>query len=77
MNLKAAGLLEYAVVCGEMLARGHARAGDCSMIAGYLGRSTRFDKAVGVFAEAYADQTERDWKQLVQSLKKSGKPLAK
>jgi uncharacterized protein (DUF2252 family) len=76
-DLKAAGLLEYAVVCGEMLARGHARAGDCSMIAGYLGRSTRFDRAVGVFAEAYADQTERDWKQLVQSLKKSGKPLAK
>jgi uncharacterized protein (DUF2252 family) len=75
-DLKAAGLLAYAVVCGEMLARGHARAGDCSMIAGYLGRSTRFDKAVGVFAEAYADQTERDWKQLVQSLKKSGKPLA-
>jgi len=76
-DLKAAGLLEYAVVCGEMLARGHARAGDCSMIAGYLGRSTRFDRAVGAFAEAYADQTERDWKQLVQSLKKSGKPLAK
>jgi hypothetical protein len=47
------------------------------MIAGYLGRSTRFDRAVGAFAEAYADQTERDWKQLVQSLKKSGKPLAK
>jgi uncharacterized protein (DUF2252 family) len=72
-NLKAAGLLEYAVVCGEMLARGHARAGDCSVIAGYLGRSTRFDEAVGAFAEAYANQTEMDWKQLVQSLKKKGK----
>jgi hypothetical protein len=47
------------------------------MIAGYLGRSTRFDKAVGSFAETYADQTERDWKQLVQSLKKGGKPLPK
>ena len=33
-SLKAAGLLEYAAVCGEILARGHARAGDCSMIAG-------------------------------------------
>jgi uncharacterized protein (DUF2252 family) len=76
-NLKAAGLLEYAAVCGEMLARGHARAGDSSMIAGYLGRSTRFDRAVGVFAEAYADQTEVDWKQLVQSLKKTARPPAK
>jgi uncharacterized protein (DUF2252 family) len=71
-NLKAVGLLEYAAVCGEMLARGHARAGDCAMIAGYLGRSTRFDEAVGEFAEAYANQTELDWRQLVQSLKKTG-----
>jgi uncharacterized protein (DUF2252 family) len=72
-NLKAAGLLEYAQVCGEMLARGHARAGDSSMIAGYLGTSTRFDEAVVAFAHAYADQTELDWKELVRSLKKPGK----
>jgi uncharacterized protein (DUF2252 family) len=76
-SLKAAGLLEYAEVCGEILARGHARAGDCVMIAGYLGTSTRFDEAVGAFAEAYANQTELDWKQLVQSLKKTGKVAAK
>jgi uncharacterized protein (DUF2252 family) len=76
-SLKAAELLEYAGVCGEILARGHARAGDSSMIAGYLGRSTRFDDAVGVFAEAYANQTELDWKQLVQSLKKPRKKVAK
>jgi uncharacterized protein (DUF2252 family) len=75
-NLKAAGLLEYAAVCGEMLARGHARAGDSAMIAGYLGTSARFDEAVGAFAEAYANQTELDWKQLVQSLKKNGKKVA-
>ena len=75
-DLKAAGLLEYAAVCGEMLARGHARAGDCSMMAGYMGRSTRFDDAVGAFAEEYADQTELDWKELVQSLKKAGKKVA-
>jgi uncharacterized protein (DUF2252 family) len=76
-NLKTAGLLDYAAVCGEILARGHARAGDSQMIAGYLGRSTRFDVAVVTFAEAYADQTEVDWKQLVQSLKKTGKRVAK
>jgi hypothetical protein len=75
-SLRAVALLEYAAVCGEMLARGHARAGDGSMISGYLGRSTRFDEAVGAFAEAYADQTEVDWKQLVQSLKKTGKKVA-
>jgi hypothetical protein len=47
------------------------------MIAGYLGTSARFDDAVGTFAEAYANQTELDWKQLVSSLKKPGKKLAK
>ncbi len=76
-DVKTAELLEYAAVCGELLARGHARAGDSAMISGYLGTSARFDDAVGVFAEAYADQTEADWKQLVQSLKKTGKPSAK
>jgi uncharacterized protein (DUF2252 family) len=76
-DLKAAGLLEYAAVCGELLARSHARAGDSAMIAGYLGTSARFDNAVGAFAERYADQTEVDWKQLVQSMKKTGKPSAK
>jgi uncharacterized protein (DUF2252 family) len=72
-DLKAIGLLEYAGVCGEMLARGHARSGDSSMVAGYLGSSTRFDDAVGAFAMAYANQTELDWKHLVQSLKTTGK----
>jgi uncharacterized protein (DUF2252 family) len=71
-DLKAEGLMEYAAVCGELLARGHARAGDSAMISGYLGTSERFDNAVGAFAEAYADQTELDWKQLVRSLKGSG-----
>jgi uncharacterized protein (DUF2252 family) len=75
-DLKVTGLLEYAQVCGEILARGHARAGDSSMIAGYLGTSTRFDEAVVEFANAYADQTEVDWKQLVGSLKKPGKKAA-
>jgi uncharacterized protein (DUF2252 family) len=75
-SLRAVALLEYAAVCGEMLARGHARAGDCLMIAGYLGRSTRFDEAVGAFAEAYANQTEVDWKQLVGSMKKTQKKAA-
>ena len=72
-DLKTVELMEYAAVCGELLARGHARAGDAATIAGYLGTSMRFDEAVGGFAEAYAEQTEADWKELVRSLKKAGK----
>lgn len=68
-DLKQAGLAEYARVCGDLLARGHARAGDCSMLSGYLGISGRFETAVADFAMAYADQTDRDWHGLVRSRK--------
>lgn len=68
-DLKQAGLVEYARVCGDLLARGHARAGDCSILSGYLGVSGRFEAAVANFAMAYADQTDRDWRELVRSRK--------
>jgi uncharacterized protein (DUF2252 family) len=68
-ELKAAGLLEYATVCGETLARGHARSGDPAIIAGYIGVSTRFDEAIAKFATAYAVQTERDWQVFVSKRK--------
>lgn len=69
-DLQAEGLMQYAGVCGELLARGHARSGHCAMVAGYVGSSSRFDEAVVHFAEAYADQTEKDWKQLVRAMKR-------
>jgi uncharacterized protein (DUF2252 family) len=72
-DLKGAGLLEYAGVCGELLARGHARSGDAAMLAGYLGTSARFDDAVVAFAVAYANQTEADWQELVRWLKPTAK----
>ncbi len=59
MNAKA--LAEYAKVCGQTLARAHARAGDAVPIASYLGRGDRFDRALAAFAEAYADQNEQDY----------------
>jgi uncharacterized protein (DUF2252 family) len=76
-QLRGAGLMEYASVCGEMLARGHARAGDPAMLAGYIGTSERFDAAITKFAVAYADQTEKDWKQFVHAMKPSVLPAAK
>jgi len=74
-DLKGAGLMEYAEVCGELLARGHARSGDAVMLAGYLGTSARFDDAVVAFAVAYANQTEADWEELVRSLKPAKKKV--
>jgi uncharacterized protein (DUF2252 family) len=82
-ELRGGGLAEYAAVCGELLARGHARSGDIHLITGYLGtgsKQDRFDQALAAFAEAYADQTEADWHALVASRKSASsrrKPVAK
>ena len=51
----------YADLCGWTLARAHARSGDPVAIASYLGHSDAFDRALATFAEAYADQNERDY----------------
>jgi uncharacterized protein (DUF2252 family) len=77
-ELTAGSLLGYADLCGELFARGHARAGDPVTIAAYLGTSNRFDRAILGFARAYADKTEKDWTALRRSedwglLKKSMK----
>jgi uncharacterized protein (DUF2252 family) len=54
----------YARMCGTELARAHARAGDPIAIAGYLGKSDVFDRAMAAFAELYADQNDRDYEAL-------------
>ena len=58
--LAPAGLDRYAELCGWTLAGAHARSGDAAAIDGYLGGGDQFDTAIGKFAVAYADQTERD-----------------
>jgi uncharacterized protein (DUF2252 family) len=67
-DLKLAGLVQYALVCGEMLAKGHARSGDPCVISGYLGNSDKFDKAIAGFAFAYADQTMKDYQQFTRAI---------
>jgi uncharacterized protein (DUF2252 family) len=60
---------EYVEICGWALARAHARTGDPAKIAGYLGKNDTFDRAIGAFALAYADQTERDHALLVKAIR--------
>jgi uncharacterized protein (DUF2252 family) len=54
----------YAELCGWTLARAHARSGDRKAIAAYLGGSHAVDRAFADYAEAYADQNERDYARL-------------
>jgi uncharacterized protein (DUF2252 family) len=62
-------LVEFAGLCGRTLAHAHARTGDFRQIAGYLGKSDRFDVAMVDFASAYADQVERDHAELVSAVR--------
>ncbi len=74
-KLDLAGLCQYAHLCGELLARGHARSTDPRPLVGYIGTGTRFTQSILTFAQAYADQTIADWKQLKSHLKpRSRKP---
>jgi uncharacterized protein (DUF2252 family) len=61
---------QYAELCGWALAGAHARSGDASKIAGYLGKKEDFDEALADFSEAYADQNEVDYKALLQAVQK-------
>jgi hypothetical protein len=71
--LEGDGLEAYGEVCGELLARGHARSGDPLILSGYIGSGDGFAEALAKFGAAYANQTEKDW----EELKKSGKAGAK
>ena len=58
----------YAQICGWTLARSHARSGDRIALAGYLGSSTAFERALVRFAHAYAEQNEKDHRALVEAI---------
>jgi uncharacterized protein (DUF2252 family) len=68
-ELSAKRLNEYADACGSTLARAHAKSGDAAVLASYLGKGDRIDRAMVRFAVAYADQTERDHGTLVKAVR--------
>ena len=73
-GIDGSGLMDYARICGTLLAKGHARTADAAVIAGYLGKSDSADRALAKFAAAYADQTERDHQALVAAVKRGQLP---
>ena len=74
-DMQVLGATFHARICGETLARAHARWGDRIAIASYLGRSEKFDSAIADFSAAYADQNERDHEALVRAVR-SGRLVA-
>jgi uncharacterized protein (DUF2252 family) len=66
--MRPSDMARYGRLCAWTLARAHARSGDSVAIAGYLGSSQAFDRAIAAFAEVYADQNERDHAALVDAI---------
>jgi uncharacterized protein (DUF2252 family) len=73
-GIDAAALIDYAGICGYLLAKGHARTSGASMIAGYLGGGRKVAQALCRFARTYADQTERDHAELVRAVRQGRLP---
>jgi uncharacterized protein (DUF2252 family) len=70
--LHGRGLMHYAITCGEILAKAHARSGDPCMLAGYIGTGNALDKAIEQFAVRYADQVTLDYEKFCRRIR-SGK----
>ena len=68
-TMGAKGLTGHGELCGAALARAHARTGDPAAISGYLGTKETFDIAITDFAEAYAEQTRRDYAALLAAIR--------
>jgi uncharacterized protein (DUF2252 family) len=75
-TMRPSDMSAYVRPCAWTLARAHARSGDAIGIAAYLGSADVFDRAIAAFAEAYADQNERDYKTLLEAIE-SGRVEAK
>jgi hypothetical protein len=63
------GMQAYGEICGWTLAGAHARSGDRIAISAYLGGGPSFDEAIRQFADAYADQNERDHRLLLDAIR--------
>ena len=68
-EMDKAMLRAYAELCGQTLARAHARSGDRVAISAYLGGGDSFDRAMGRWGVAYADQTREDHRALINAIK--------
>jgi len=68
-DLKGAALVEYALVCGEIFAKGHARVGDAAVMYGYCGDAEKLDRAIATFAVAYADQASADYDEFKKAIR--------
>ena len=68
-TMPSEALTYYAHLCGQTLARAHARSGDPIALAAYLGKKDRFDLSITDFAERYADQNDEDYHAFTEAIR--------
>jgi uncharacterized protein (DUF2252 family) len=74
-GMTAGDLAGYGEICAWTLARAHARSCDRIALASYLGSGDAMERAMADFADAYADQNERDHELLAKAAE-SGRVVA-
>jgi hypothetical protein len=73
-GMDGSALMDYARICGALLAKGHARTTGATVLTGYLGKGDVADRAFARFARSYADQTEADHQALLLAVKSGRLP---
>ena len=67
-GMDGSALLDYARICGTLLAKGHARSTGATLLSGYLGKGDAADRAFARFARSYADQTDAEYEALQKAV---------
>ena len=68
MRMDVSNLSYYGALCAMALARAHARTGDPVQIAGYLGKSDTFDRAIAAWSAKYASTNNDDYAALLDAI---------
>jgi uncharacterized protein (DUF2252 family) len=65
-ELTRQGFLDYVEGCGLLLARAHAQSPNANFVAGYMGKSETFEKAIVKWCYHYSRQVYRDYENFVR-----------
>jgi len=65
--MKPKNLHRYAKLCGQALANAHSRSGDAVILSRHMGVSSTFANAIADFSTAFVEQSEQDYKAMVQA----------
>ncbi|MFD5863888.1 DUF2252 domain-containing protein [Agromyces sp. NPDC127015] len=75
-DLDRPAFFDYVEACATKLARAHSQSPRAGFIAGYTGRSKRFDEAIAEWSLAYAEQSRADYEAFCAAIEAGRFPVA-